>query len=74
LPTSINPQTRRADRNALEDFMKFTGIERMKFREITRAHIIAWRDDLKYWKLSGTTLWHRLGYRHCSNICAIKMR
>ena len=30
-----NPQTRRAYRNALEDFMKFTGIERPdEFREI----------------------------------------
>jgi site-specific recombinase XerD len=54
-------QTRRAYRNALEDFMKFTGIERPdEFREITRAHIIAWRDDLKYRELNGTTIRHRL--------------
>ena len=54
-------QTRRAYRNALEDFMKFTGIEQPdEFREITRAHIIAWRDDLKYRELSGTTIRHRL--------------
>lgn len=34
-----NPQMRRAYRNALEDFMKFTGIERLdEFREISRAH------------------------------------
>ena len=52
-----NPQTQRAYRNALEDFMKFTGIERPdEFREISRAHIIAWRRCLHY-----------------SNICAIKM-
>jgi integrase/recombinase XerD len=51
-----NPQTRRAYKNALEDFIKFIGIERPEeFREITRAHIIAWRDDLKYRELSGTT-------------------
>lgn len=56
-----NPQTRRAYRNALEDFMKFTGIERPdEFREISRAHIIAWRDDLKYRELNGTTIRHRL--------------
>ena len=56
-----NSQTRRAYRNALEDFMKFTGIERPdEFREISRAHIIAWRDDLKYRELSGTTIRHRL--------------
>jgi site-specific recombinase XerD len=56
-----SPQTRRAYKNALEDFMKFIGIERPdEFREITRAHIIAWRDDLKYRELSGTTIRHRL--------------
>jgi hypothetical protein len=26
-----------------------------EFREITRSHIIAWRDDLKHRELSGTT-------------------
>jgi integrase/recombinase XerD len=56
-----NPQTRRAYKNALTDFIKFTGIERPdEFREIARAHIIAWRDDLKYRELSGTTIRHRL--------------
>jgi site-specific recombinase XerD len=56
-----NPQTRRAYRNALEDFMKFAGIVWPdEFREITRAHIIAWRDDLKYRELSGPTIRHRL--------------
>ena len=56
-----NPQTKRAYRNALEDFMKFTGIERPdEFREISRGHIIAWRDDLKYRELNGTTIRHRL--------------
>lgn len=56
-----NPQTRRAYKNALGDFMRFTGIERPdEFREITRAHIIAWRDDLKYRELSGVTIRHRL--------------
>lgn len=56
-----NPQTRRAYRNALQDFMKFTGIERPdEFREISRAHIITWRDDLKYRELSGTIIRHRL--------------
>jgi site-specific recombinase XerD len=55
-----NLQTRRVYKNALENFMKLIGIERPhEFREITRAHIIAWRDDLKYRELSGTTI------RHC---------
>jgi integrase/recombinase XerD len=56
-----NAQMRRAYKNALGDFIKFTGIERPdEFGEITRAHIIARRDDLKYRELSSTTIRHRL--------------
>ena len=43
-----NSQTRRAYENALQDFMAFTNIQRPeKFREVTRAHIIVWRDYLE---------------------------
>src|ERR1700693_4704055 len=43
-----NPSTRRAYENAIRDFMRFTGIARpQEFRTVTRAHIIAWRDELK---------------------------
>ena len=43
-----NAHTRRAYENAVKDFMRFTGIERPEeFRTVTRAHVIAWRDDLK---------------------------
>lgn len=56
-----NPQTRRAYENALQDFIRFIGIVRPdEFREITRSHVIAWRDDLKLKELSGTTIRHRL--------------
>ena len=56
-----NQATRRAYKNALQDFMKFTGIERPEeFREVTRAHVIAWRDDLARRALSGMTIRHRL--------------
>src|ERR1700677_3505802 len=42
-----NPSTRRAYENAIRDFMRFTGIARPEeFRTVTRAHIIAWRDEL----------------------------
>src|SRR5665213_3777650 len=42
-----NPSTRRSYENAIRDFMRFTGIARPEeFRTVTRAHIIAWRDDL----------------------------
>src|SRR6266404_4035205 len=43
-----NASTERAYRNAIQDFMRFTGIVRPEeFRTVTRAHVIAWRDDLE---------------------------
>jgi integrase len=56
-----NRHTRRAYENAVKDFMRFTGIERPEeFRIVTRAHIIAWRDDLVRRGLGGSTIRHRL--------------
>src|SRR5271157_3642632 len=56
-----NPSTRRAYENAVRDFMRFTGIARPEeFRIVTRAHIIAWRDDLAQRGLGGSTIRHRL--------------
>ena len=56
-----NPSTRRAYENAVRDFMRFTGIVRPEgFRTVTRAHIIAWRDDLVRRELGGSTIRHRL--------------
>lgn len=56
-----NKATRRAYENALADFMRFTGIKQAEeFREVTRAHVIAWRDDLLQRTLSGMTIRHRL--------------
>jgi len=56
-----NAQTRRAYKNALQDFMAFTGIKQPnEFRSVTRAHIIAWRDELVNRNLSGMTIRHRL--------------
>lgn len=58
-----NAATRRAYENALHDFMHFTGIARPEeFRTVTRAHVIAWRDDLAKREpaLSSQTLRHRL--------------
>lgn len=56
-----NAQTRRSYKNALKDFMTFTGIKKPEeFREVTRAHIIAWRDELVSRTLSGMTIRHRL--------------
>ena len=56
-----NSQTRRAYENALQDFMRFTGIVKPdEFRTVTRSHVIAWRDDLGKRELSGMTIRHRL--------------
>jgi len=56
-----NPSTRRAYENAIQDFMRFTGIDRPEeFRTVTRAHVIAWRDDLASRALGGATVRHRL--------------
>lgn len=56
-----NQATRRAYQAALGDFMRFTGIAQAEeFRIVTRAHVIAWRDDLARRQLSATTVRHRL--------------
>ncbi len=56
-----NPSTRRAYENAIRDFVRFTGIARPEeFRTVTRAHIIAWRDQLTGRGLGGSTIRHRL--------------
>jgi integrase/recombinase XerD len=56
-----NPSTRRSYENAIRDFMSFTGIARPEeFRTVTRAHIIAWRDQLTGRGLGGSTIRHRL--------------
>lgn len=56
-----NSNTRRAYENAVKDFMVFAGIVRPEeFRTVTRAHIIAWRDELARRALGGSTIRHRL--------------
>jgi integrase/recombinase XerD len=53
--------TRRAYQTALADFIRFTGIQApAEFRAVTRAHVIAWRDELAGRGLSATTIRHRL--------------
>ena len=56
-----NPSTKRAYEKAIGDFMRFAGITRPgQFRIVTRAHVIAWRDDLARRQLDGSTVRHRL--------------
>lgn len=52
-----NLGTRRMYRIALREFMRFTGIVRPEeFREVTRAHVIAWRKTLIERHLAGPTI------------------
>ena len=45
----------------LRNFMKFLGIEQAEeFREVTRAHVIAWRDDLSGKDLAPATIRRKL--------------
>ena len=40
-----NTNTRRAYRQDIEDFMAFAGLRQpTEFRDVTRAHVIAWRE------------------------------
>ncbi len=52
-----NPRTRRAYQNHVGEFADFVGIRNPdEFRDVTRAHVIAWRDELARRKLSPATL------------------
>ena len=43
-----NPNTRAAYQCDLTDFMRFFGMTDIaRFREVNRAHVIAWRNELK---------------------------
>jgi site-specific recombinase XerD len=62
-----NPHTERAYKAVIKDFMAFVGIRSLKeFRTVTRAHVIAWRDDIRKrigkngQPLSEDTIRHRL--------------
>jgi integrase/recombinase XerD len=56
-----SPATERAYKHAIGDFMRFTGIARPEeFRVVARAHVMAWRDEMKGRGLSGATIRHRL--------------
>ena len=52
-----NPNTRRAYIRDVKEFMRFTGIvEPEEFRDVTRAHIIAWRKQLEARELAAATI------------------
>ncbi len=52
-----NPNTRRAYRRDVQQFVRFTGIEEPgEFRHVTRAQVIAWRDELESQGLAAATV------------------
>ena len=54
-------QTRRAYRNDINAFMRFTGIvQPAEFRTVARAHVLAWRADLERQGLAGSTIRRKL--------------
>lgn len=57
LANAGNPRTRRAYSHHVKDFADFVGIrEPGEFRTVTRAHVIAWRDELGRRKHSPATI------------------
>ena len=56
-----NPNTRRAYRNDVGQFMKFVGIEHFTdFRIVARAHVIAWRKSLEERQMAPATIRRKL--------------
>lgn len=56
-----NPQTRRAYKNDITSFSQFAGIQRPEeFRQVTRAHVLAWRAELENKALSSATIRRKL--------------
>lgn len=56
-----NANTRRAYMRDVKEFMEFTGIiEPTEFRDVTRAHVIAWRKKLEGKELAAATIRRKL--------------
>lgn len=56
-----NPNTRRAYMTDVREFMRFTSIvEPQEFRDVTRAHVIAWRKKLEFRELAPATVRRKL--------------
>jgi hypothetical protein len=56
-----NPRTRKAYQGDLSDFCQFIGLNGPEqFRDVTRAHVLAWRATLEGRALSGATIRRKL--------------
>lgn len=72
-----NPNTKRAYRNDLGEFMTFIGISAPdELRLVTRAHVLAWRKDLERRELAGSSIRRKLAalsslFEHLSEANAV---
>lgn len=56
-----NPETRRAYQNDVQEFMAFAGIvDPDAFRQVSRAHVLAWRRSLEQRRLGPATIRRKL--------------
>jgi integrase/recombinase XerD len=56
-----NPNTRRAYRQDIKDFQAFAGLRQPEdFRDVTRAHVITWREHLVHQALANDTIRRKL--------------
>jgi integrase/recombinase XerD len=61
LANITNAKTRRAYKNDVTEFARFTGLgELAAFRSVTRAHVIAWRDNLESRQLAPSSIRRKL--------------
>src|SRR5882724_1376261 len=61
LANLTNANTRRAYRKDIKDFMAFAGLRQAaQFRAVTRAHVIAWREQLVGQELANDTVRRKL--------------
>jgi site-specific recombinase XerD len=69
-----NPNTRDAYQTDLKDFMDFTGIAHSdELRQVSRAHVIAWRKDLERRECSDATIRRKLAaLSSLFNLCCEK--
>lgn len=61
LANITNPKTRRAYKNDVEEFSAFSGVAQpVELRNVTRAHVIAWRKHLESRELEPSGIRRRL--------------
>ena len=70
-----NANTRRAYEQDINDFMAFAGLRQPEqFRDITRAHVIAWREQLVGQELANDTIRRKLAALSSLKVGAVIVR